>query len=326
MNALDVALTILNFTAAEFAQAPDLDLTSRIDALLMSEFQGVAISAPAMAQAGDALPIAVAVRFSDARAWDYPLARNATLVATNLDTGAVLVSDPFRPMGSHKRNLQRAPLDRGPRPPADQLEGISADIAWTDAERAQLPVEPGRWRIELIYHDWVSNSIDLAVAGTPAMPEPQEPWPLPRDAAPLPSYALAPGASSDRAAIFDVRVAHAAGKQSLLLSGQIRVQMRPWMAFNGTLTDRGIERQVVASVPVTTIWEAQNAGPGVALNFRIPIYGPTPTQGTPAFGAFRLDLLDGSKDFRLPAEHYTVWMMVDGALYGPQTVEVDAQD
>lgn len=319
MNALDVALTLLNFTAAEFAQAPALDVSGRIAALLSSDFQGVAISAPATAKAGDALPIAVAVRFSAARAWDYPLARNATLVATNLDTGAVVVSDPFRPMGGHKRNQQRDALDRGTRPPEDQLQGISADIAWTDAERAELPVEPGRWRIELIYHDWVSNSIDLAVAGTPVLPGPQAPWPLPREGAPLPSYIPAAGALADPGVGFDLKAAEVDGRQSLLLSGHVRVPLRPWMAFEGALTEGGTARPVTATVPVTTIWTAQNASPAVALNFLMPVYDQA--EGMVS-GAFRLDLLDGAEDYRLPAGLYTVWLLVDGALHGPQRVEV----
>lgn len=322
MTPVDVALTILNFTAAEFAQAPALGLADRTDALLMSEFEGIAISAPAEVAAGARVPIAVAVRFDHARAWDVPLGWNTALVATNLDTGRVVVTEPFTAQTGHKRHGESAPLERGPRPPDGELEGVAADISWTDFQRARVPAEPGTWRVAVVYHDWVSNAVEITVAGPPPAPEPREPWPRAAAETGLPTYLPRPGERPG----FALDIGETGGRQVLRVSGHVEVPLRPWMAYHGTMRDQGAEQDVIATVPVAVLWMEHDGGRGHDLRFLAPVYGPPPPPGRPARADFSLDLLAEAEAFRLPAGRYAVWLLAGGELRGPEVAELHGAD
>jgi hypothetical protein len=321
-SALDVAMTILNFSALDYAAAPHVNVAAREDALLMSDFEGVAISGPAQAEPGAALPIAVAVRFDGARSWDAPIARNAALVSSNLSDGRVLITDPFRVIQDHKRHAERAALDRGARPPADQLEGVSAEITWTDAIRARIPVEPGEWRFTLLYHDWSSNPLTVTVAGHPAPPAAPAIFPAPNAGDGLPSYLARPNVpeAGPGGADFMVRVAEDDGVQRLWVTGAFQIRPRPWMEASGAATDQGTAQTVHATVPVTVILMGLN---DEVHDFRVsaPIYEASLAPNVPVTGRFTLDLLEGADGYRLAPGIYAVWVVVDGDVTGPRMAQ-----
>lgn len=98
------------------------------------------------------LPIAIASRYDGERDWDFPLTDNCLLVASDLESGQVLVAPALVPpkvlasRGGH-------PSDRAgdTRPAPEQLEGEGAQISWTEAtRRMDIPWQSGRWTFGLI--------------------------------------------------------------------------------------------------------------------------------------------------------------------------------
>jgi len=314
-SALEIAAQLLAFTAAEFAAAPDLDLSERVRALLYSDFEGMAIAAPMAGadgqhfDAGSPMPIAVAYRMSGGRGWDVPLARNVVLVARNLVDGRVLFRDPFAPQGGHKRHSQRQPLDRGARPPEAQLAGWNAEITWIDGAGLGLTGLPGDWHLTLIWYDWASNDLALGVAGSRSEPNPQTVY-LPAienpDAGPeMPEPPRAPGL-----ALAAMRLHGAPG--TIRVSGRLALPRRPHMAPANPGSDSAPD----AVVSLTLLALGPNA-PRQGWRFTLPASVVNDT----AHAQFTVDLGPGGPP--LPPGPLVLWGIADEALAGPIRIDAD---
>lgn len=320
----DILLSILNFSAAEFGAAPGVDTSARLDALLFGEFVGIAINAPTQVEASQKIPVAIAYRFDLGRGWDVPMHRNIALVSTNMADGTVYLSNPFQKPHVHRRHDEFAPMDRGERPPADQLTGITGQVDWTDTERTQLPVAPGSWTFGVLYHDWPSNIVMTKVQGDVASAEARPIHPAPNAGSGFPTF-IQRGSSpvvAGYGADFEVRVLEEGGVQKFYITGSFGLKMPPWMISDGTVIDQGLEKQIRATVPISLIVMPLHKK-AKKFDLVAPVYGQTVDAGADVTGYFTLDVLEGSGE-RLEPGQYATYISVDGGIFGPKMVEVAA--
>lgn len=149
---------------ALFANTVDPRLTVR---LLDSQFVGVALRAPSRIEMDrrSSLPVWVASRFDGARGWAWPFDENAWLLAIGAGSGELRLQPAF---GSTKRAAPTGPL---PKPAADELRQFGAQITPVDARaRLGLPWQPGCWTLQMIYRDWRSNAVGVALERAGAAP------------------------------------------------------------------------------------------------------------------------------------------------------------
>jgi len=137
------------------------DLESRI---LDTGTFGIAINAPETIDlsASQTIPLVMALHTSGERGWKYPLKDHCILVVTRRDTGEVLFANPF-PKKKGKRPKA------GPPKPESSPEGLpetaASVIRLNPVKHLDLPLSPGQWRLGVLYHDWVSNMVDITIAG-----------------------------------------------------------------------------------------------------------------------------------------------------------------
>lgn len=309
-SASEIAAQLLAFTVAEFGLFQDVDLADRTRNLLYSDFLGVVISAPidepsgAGFSQGAAYPIAVGYRMPGARLWDAPIARNAVLVARNLVDGRVLLRDPFKVPGGHKRHSERAPLERGERPPASQFPKATADIAWVDGAARGLTSLPGEWHLTLIWYDWASNEVTYRVQGEPDPPSPRPvflPVVLNPDRKPaLPEARKIPG----------ITLAAARAKDTIRVAGRLAVRNRAHMTPELSQSEPAPD----AVVPVTLLVMGPNT-PHQAHRYFVPAV----VTDTTAQSEFIVDL--GLEGPPLPPGPLVIWAIADDVLVGPVYVD-----
>ena len=320
-----IAATVLAFDEATFADAPHSRIGDRVGALADTGFVGIAINAPATQPEPGDVPIAVAVRHDGARGWDMPLDRNALLVAEHLSTGRVRLGKPFGRVDAHgpKRHHGEAPLDRGPRPPDEQLEGMHSDVAWSGTRRAGLKVAPGDWRFTILWFDWRSNDVRTRIAGEVEGRPPPPVFPEPHGEGRVPSF-LPQGdpLPPDHDGSLRLLVQEGEdGRQQALARAVVRGAVKPWMLARGTLVDGGEARTYGAVVPLHVILMERNRRSHV-FRLGVPVYGQDVAAGEQVTIHATLDLVAGS-DYLLPPGDYAAHLVSPWGLYGTQRLSVE---
>lgn len=326
----DIASTVLGFSDAEFLAAPEIDVHEREVQLLDMPFDGVAIAAQAQidVDAQASLPIAIALRSDGERDWDLPLPDNALLVATNLQSGQVQVAPALLPAKAlASRHAGRAERNRAPRPPAEDLAGTGAQIAWTEGRsRIEIGWSEGAWVLGLLYFDWLSNLVTVHLAGgtapEAATPGLRAPSPMPARGGPaLPTYRclgrtpplLTEGVS------FEVSVDQSGGTARLLLNAAFAATATAFNRAEDTVVEDGDETLPVAAlVPLSLLLVAANSLSPWRRDLVAPVYGPPAADGDILEGCVALDVLDGEST---PAPGaYVVYLVLEGKIHGPKPI------
>lgn len=326
----DIASNILDFSDAEFAAAPALDVHPREVRLLDAPFEGIAISAQSRIRvdAQTELPIAIAIRCDGERDWDVPLGDNCLLVVTELQTGRVGVVPALVPPKVLTSRAGPQPSRAGPvRPPADELAGHGAQIGWTEVRsRLDVPWRGGTWSFSVVHFDWISNRVDVLLEGGPAAPAapvaPPVVEPLPAQQVPgLPSYVG--GAQTPPAQGVDLKVQldEQGPATRLLVEAAFALPARPQLLVAGyTLFDGAQERDVVAIVPMTLLLVGANLPRPWRRDLRVPVYGPAVSAGETLQGWLSLDAFAGAAS---PGPgSFACYLVLDGTVYGPQLLRV----
>lgn len=331
----DIAADLLDFSDAEFAAAPTLDVHAREVRLLDSGFVGIAIAAQSQihVDAQAVLPIAIAVRCDGERDWDLPLGDNCLLVATEMQSGRVSVVPALVPPKVLASRHQAQATRAGPvRPPADELAGYGAQIAWTEVRcRIDLPWRSSAWSFGLVHFDWVSNLVSVALEGGEATrPDAAAPLsvnPQPAAGAPgLPSYL--PGSRTPpmpstpgQGVNFNIELDERGPAARLIVDAAFSTPARPHALVAGlTLPDGGQEQEVAAIVPVTLLLVGANAVHPWRRDLAVPVYGAPVQAGEPIEGCLSWDAFS---DAPAPGPgEFACYLVLDGAIHGPQRIRV----
>lgn len=331
-SADDIAAGILDFSDAEFASAPALDLGAREDRLLEAEFIGIAINAKRQIDVGreKALPVAVAVHSDSARSWDLPLRTSCLLVACSVERGLVLAAPGLLSAKQLESRDGGAARRKRKRPSADELDGEGAEIRWTDlAARMEIPWEAGAWTISAVYFDWVSNSVPVTLVGGQAPSAANAPL----DIDPPPTMQVGetptfrrhdqtpPAPASGLS--FEVALEVRGGEQQLRVSGVFRTVARPYSLVPDTeVADTGTPVHVAAVVPMTLLVAGTDCRDSWTVDLVVPVYGPTAQVQQPLEGCFTLDALAAGQVPELEPGNYACYVILDGVIHGPRSVSV----
>jgi hypothetical protein len=272
---------------ALFGGRLDPQLTVR---LLNSSFVGVALRAPTRVdiEARNSLPLLVASRFDGARGWSLPFEALAQLVAVETQTGQVRVQAAF---GSDKR---AEPDMRGPKPSADDLRSFGAQINVVDARaRLSLPWQPGCWSLRIVYHDWVSNPVQVQV-----------------DRGPSPGPSRGPSSDPSRGVTGSCRaMAAGAAQVSFRLeggSGSAAPHVRGRVTLPADAL--GADRSALAATLLAVVHDSATVQ---RTDWQVPL--------SPAAGAASVSgTLDQALPARLPPGGLT-YLVIAGQLHGPQS-------
>ncbi len=330
----EIASSLLDFTDAEFAAAPDLDVDAREVRLLETDFTGIAISAQARVavDAQSVLPVAIAARYDGERDWDLPLIDNSLLVATDLRSGRVSVVPALLPPKVLASRLGPPPdAAAAQRPEPEELEGEGAQLGWTEVrERMNIPWRSGLWSFTLVYFDWLSNRVSVELAGGSSVPAG---FPARLSASPQPA-ALADGLPTFRQRAgtppvpahgvnFQVRLQTQGPSPALLVDASFATPVRAYSLATGlVLSDAGQASPVSAIVPMTLLLVRANAVYPWRLDVAVPAYGPPAQPGETVTGQFALDALAGAP---VPGPGaYACYVVLDGQVHGPQRFEMSA--
>lgn len=330
LSAVDIAASVLDFSDAEFMTGPDLDVQDREVRLLETDFIGIAIQAQPRIETSvqSSLPIAIASRYDGERDWDFPLTDNCLLVASDRQSGQVLVAPALVPpkvlasRGGHTFDRTEA------RPEPEELEGEGAQISWTEATcRMEIPWRSGRWTFGLVYFDWLSNLVSLElVGGASAAPAlaPSAVYPVPVPHAPgLPSYvrnAQTPPQPAQGVS-FEVELGLTGSNQRLVVRGSFATPARKHALASGVqLPDGGSVRPVAAIVPMTLLLVGANTLYPWRLDLTVPVYGGPAQEDQMVEGCLTLDALSGAAP--LQAGEYACYLVLDGVIHGPKLVRV----
>lgn len=327
-TAKDIALSILNFSSPEYEVAPNVDLIMREQALLQSDFTGVAINAPTKVGSANFLPMAICSRFDGARSWDVPIGKNAFLVATNLASGKIYVTNPFM-SGKDLSRVGDRELHVGDRPPEEQLETIGAQIAWIMVPDVRVPLEPGHWTFTLIYFDWLSNRHNVEVkSDAPSLAAPPDIFPQPSGTDAFPTFlkrGSTPTVDGTYGVVFDMRTPVEEGKTTIYVTGSYKLKARASMAADQeSINDQGEQKSVATVVRMSVILLERNNDQPHEFRLAIPVYGAKKKPGAWIEGYFTLNLLDSFEYPPLSAGNYAAYLAVDGVVYGPHTFDVPA--
>jgi hypothetical protein len=306
--------------------------------LFDEDFTGIAIRAPRRIDTTvhASLPLWIALQSSGERDFQVPFRRNAVLVAVRLEDGTVAVSPPLRT--AKELSSRGGELQGDDTNPGGTFALRAAQVTFVDARPALAEHwMRGTWSITLLCHDWLSNRIEVELAGPVVrgarvrrLPEPPAgrgaAWPRYDDAVlapPVPEAGVA----------FGVSASSTAGTATLRVVGSFRVLVRSWQLpevsddeaaaidANATATPSGAPSAVIpATLFVTSLSQA------VALrrDWMLPVFGPSLVPGRPAVGTFAIDALADRPDLALAPGRYVAYVVVDGRVSGPQSFDVPA--
>lgn len=327
----DIASRILDFSNAEFAMAPEVDVHARELRLLDADFEGIAIAAQARLRTDtqQTLPIAFALRCDGERDWDIPISDNCLIVATEMQTGRVRIVPALTPLKVLASRAGPQARSAGPtRPPSEALAGYGAQLGWTEARsRIQMPWRSGIWSFSLVYFDWVSNRVSVVLEGgaeepSPAAPPTVDPLPDGRLAS-LPTFVRNSRTPTTPATGVDFQLgvdARGAAKK-LILDAAFETRLRPYSLVAGsTLRDAGETRQVAAIVPMTLMLVGIHSLRPWRRTLSVAVYGEQAQAGDTVQGCVSMDA-SAQTDVPEPGT-YAAYLILDGAVHGPRTVQL----
>jgi hypothetical protein len=345
-NSEQVAASILKLRPDQFF-AQDLDLSKQEFELLKVGFQGVAVNAPESIDTGKQtkLPLVVGIGKTTRRQWEIYEPKNLSLVAWTPETAEVFLADAAPP------RIKRPPVEIVSRMPPEPSEkppyGLTASIRRIEDVHGtlSLPWQPGRVRLAVIHHDWLSNVVEVQLTGEkePAEGAQVKVRPEPRADAPeaqggwmskafgqakftLPCYETTPvspklAGEGLALAVGDKLVA----SDRLPVYGTFAVKAREWhLREAGTvhLGQGGKKLPVVAVVPVTLLVVALDLPIPHRFDWGVPVYGEAPARtGGVLRGNFAIDALAGGQ-MRLDAGTYQAYAICDTYIQGPQSFTV----
>jgi hypothetical protein len=317
---------ILDFGTSAPEQVNSAEVSRREQQLLDEDYWGIAVNAPRSidTRQQNSLPVWVAVRLSGERDYKIPLKSNAVLVASNLEDGTVRSGLAF--VSEKELNSRAGPRIPTRRGPPTTLALRAAQLRCVDARlHLGLPWQRGTWSLALIYHDWLSNTTRVELAGPAGKPPaPRTPFPAVGQE-PLPSYrrfATTPPAPN-RGLTFTLDPASQPTRRpSLKVSGAFRFTVRPFHLMVGV--PAADAEAVRALVPLTLLITAIDFGPPLQFDWMIPVYGGPLADGASAEGCFAIDALQDTDSDTLAAGPYVSFAVLDGQVYGPQTFSVPA--
>lgn len=328
----DVVAQILDLTEAEFFGAVQSVLAPRESRLLDMDFSGVAVNAPQqiVTDQHDKLPLIMATRSSGERGWEVSLADNCILVGTNLQDGTVHFANALVTEKELQSRGGRERPPKGPKPPGLALAG--AQLTELDARgRLHIKWDTGTWALGVIYYDWASNAAVVELKGDePAPPSPARPVsPAPdlQDASGLPSYRPMPKTPQppESGVSFTCELSVEEYRQRLRVFGAFAV---PFQHFH--LPERKVvhqsgdrrEENIAAVIPVTMALLAMDWEEPMPLDWAVPVYGDKLEVGAPARGCFAIDALATGSVHELAPGRYLCYILIDGQIFGPQTLQV----
>ncbi|MFM2059618.1 MAG: hypothetical protein RLY71_4003 [Pseudomonadota bacterium] len=332
LSPADVAADLLDFSEADFAASPAPGVHDREARLLDADFTGVAITAPRHVHVDtqSALPIAIALRCDGGRDWDLPLSDNSLLVASDVHSGRVHVVPALAPAKVLTSRAGPCASRAGPvRPPAEELEDFGAQIAWTEVRsRIDLPWRGGHWSFGLIHFDWLSNRVDVELVGGTAAPAaaatPRSVDPPPAGRVPgAPTYVRLTRTPSAPAlgVQFRLTLDERGTASRLVFDAAFVVPARSHMLAAGLRQpDAGQDRNMAAVVPMTLLLVGANMPRPWRRDFAVPAYGAAVQAGERVEGCVCLDAFDGQA--APGAGDYAAYVVLDGAIHGPQPVRV----
>jgi hypothetical protein len=298
------------------------------------DFAGLALNAPARIATNrrDKLPLIMAARYSGERDWEVGQKENCFLVATNLLNGRVTVVNALM---SEKELLSRGGRVKPPKGPKPSgLASDAAQITEIDA-RAQLDLlwNTAEWAFGVVWYDWMSNSVEVALQGNqpipPSPPLSVDPSPSASGTASLPSYEAIAGktpTAPDSGAAFSLEFRAEQAGQRLYVYGAFNVRLRPlYLTQQRNVTHRlrdGRQAKVAAIVPVTMILLLLDRDTPWQFDWLVPVYADRLNVGTIAHGCFAMDALASGTTRILSPGTYVAFVVVDGRIYGPKTFQV----
>ena len=336
----EVIARILNLTENEFFKADRSVLAPRESWLLDMDFSGVALNAPRQVMTGlhDKLPVIMATRFSGERDWEVRLVDNCTLVGTNLQNGSVRFANALISEKELRTRGGRQRVPKGPKPPG--LAVAAAQLTELDA-RSQLHIkwDTGTWALSVIYYDWPSNTVVAELKGNEA---PQRssahsvhPPPNPactglgggsqKGAEALPCYLPMPKTPRfpESGVSFTAEFRVEQGRQSLNIFGAFSVPVRDYHVSDQKVVHQfqdGRRESVAAVIPVTMAVLALDWAVPLQFDWAVPIYGEQLKVGMSARGCFAIDALATGSMRPLSSGKYVCYIVMDGRIFGPQSL------
>ncbi len=326
----DTLAGIMSFTDEEFFGMDESVLAPRESRLLDTSFLGVAVSAPRKIDTSsrDRLPLVMAVRSGGERGWDVRLKENCILVGTDLSDGSVHFAKAFADEKKSRGSKEKRP--KGPRPAGLAL--ATAQLTGLDAkERLKMKWDTGTWALGVINYDWASNTVVVDLVGDkearvqPAGPVSPEPSPL--GAGGLPCYLATAHTppSPESGVVFTAEFTGKQGDRHMKISGAFTIPVRDAHVPKQKVVHKfrdGRQENVVAVVPVTLAVVGLDWGKPLKFDWAVPVYGSPLNTGMPAKGFFALNAFASGSAVVLDPGKYACYLVVDGRIYGPDTIEV----
>lgn len=333
---------ILKLTQDEYFSDDPSVLRKRERPLLLSNFNGIAVSAPKRVDIDrrDCLPLVLARRCNGERDWDVPLQQNCFVVGTDMHDGAVHLARAFAT--DRERASRRAHQEGGPRTRPNNLPVSSVAIHRFDAaELLSIQWQPGTWWLGAINYDWKARTVKTHLTSEktqpPSPPAAREVYPAPNLNEPaggsLPRYRLPPWlwrftpGASQKTRFAAEHTCPEEGRASLTVHARFATTVREYHLGRGG--DAAVHRlpngkkvEVAAVVPVTfALFQLGSRAP-YRYDWAVPVYCEQTLQpGMPATGQFAIDACATDPSGGPPPGTYAAYLLLDGMICGPQMVQ-----
>jgi len=158
-----VAQKFTSLKEGSFFDTDDTVLRAFESDLLDNDFNGLLLSAPKSVDTAkkDSLPLLVAIGYSGDRAWDYPIQKHCYLIAVNKSEGSVYIEPLFQ---DKKAKSITNEGKKGEKPTGLAL-CASVVMRVNIRDIMELPWEKGEWCFTILYHDWLSNKVNVFLTG-----------------------------------------------------------------------------------------------------------------------------------------------------------------
>jgi hypothetical protein len=328
----EIVKKVLDFSEKEFIDNDPALLSSRGSNLLDMDYMGIAINGPnkILCDQQGSIPIIMGIRVSGERDWDVNLIKNCFVVATNLTTGELIIAHAL--VGSKDRGLfENRSSVKEPAPPG--LAIAAAQLVAIDVRKQiSIPWNSGFYSLNMLYYDWLSNTIQLQLVGEEVLPNPHQatqvnPEPNLADISSFPCYVPTSNSleSPEKGAVFTIEFFETSHTPQLAILGAFALEARvshiAWPDLVHTLQN-GTQYPVCAIIPVTLLMLTLDAKEPVKIDWKIPVYGSECSVGMLVKGSFSIEVLSAENIKELNAGEYVCYIEIDGQIYGPQTFQV----
>ena len=328
----DIMANILNFNEKEFYSADRSVWAKRESQLLAMDSFGLAVNAPRRILTANhyKLPLIMAILYSGERGWDVSLADNCILVGTNLQDGSVHFANGLISEKELQNREEEEKAPKGPKPSG--LATAAAQLTELDP-KGRLPItwNTGTWGLAVINYDWPSNTVVVEFQGDdefiPSPAKPVNPEPDPRGAAFMPWYL--PTAKTPKppesGLTFTGEFKVENKKQELNIFGSFAVPACDFHLPKQSQAHKfldGHQENIAAVVPVTLAVLGLDWEEPIQFDWAVPVYGESLTRGMLARGNFSINALATETKTMLDPGKYLCYIVMNGKIFGPKTIEV----